>query len=88
MFRGSSTDDHQSSVDIYVSGLETDGASFAGGGGGTGRDEQEQESARGLFSSYGKIFKMRVYRNERTGGLKGALLSSFRYEGSAGATMQ
>jgi hypothetical protein len=70
------TDDHQSSVAIYMSGLETDGSSFAGGG--TGRDEQEQESVRGLFSSYGKIVKVHVYRNKRTGGLKGDALVVFQ----------
>jgi hypothetical protein len=73
-------DDHQSSVAIYVSGLETDGPSFTGGGGGNGggRDEQEQDSLRSLFASYGKIVKVRVYRNKRTGGLKGDALVVFQ----------
>jgi hypothetical protein len=71
------TDDHQSSVAIYLSGLdETDGSSSAGGGG--GRDDQLQDSVRGLFSSYGKIGKVHVYRNKRTGCLKGDALVVFQ----------
>jgi hypothetical protein len=70
-------DDHQSSVAIYLSGLETDGSSFAGGGGG-GIERDEQDSVRGLFSSYGKIVKVHVYRNKRTGGLKGDALVVFQ----------
>jgi hypothetical protein len=72
---GANTDDRQSSVAIYVSGLETDGSSFVGGG---GRDEQEQESVRSLFASYGKIVKVRVYRNKMTGDLKGDALVVFQ----------
>jgi uncharacterized coiled-coil protein SlyX len=53
--------DEQTSVAIYLSGLATDG-SFG------------EDSVRGLFSSYGKMVKVHVYRNKRTGGLKGDAL--------------
>jgi hypothetical protein len=72
------TDDQQSSVAIYILGLETDVSSFTGGDNGRDEEQQQQDSVRGLFSSYGKIVKVHVYRNKRTGVLKGDALVVFQ----------